>query len=122
MLNIRTRQDGLVTTVEYPSIPSKINDKDIILENIENEELERAVLDSTVDVKILDFETLEFETIQKPVKPLGPTLEEKINLQIAQNTAETLEVIAILNEMQRIEQAQSSAELIELIISLQGGM
>lgn len=51
-----------------------------------------------------------------------PTLEEKINLQIAQNTAETIEVITLLNEMQRIEQAQSNAELIELIMTLQGGM
>lgn len=56
-----------------------------------------------------------------PVIP-EPSLEEKNNLQIAQNTAETLEVIATLNEMQRIEQAQSNAELIELILSLTGGM
>ena len=51
-----------------------------------------------------------------------PTIEEKINLQIAQNTAETLEALTTLNEMQKIEQAQSNAEMIELILSLQGGM
>ena len=39
----------------------------------------------------------------------------------AENTAETLEAVSFLNEQQKIEQAQSNAELIELILSLQGG-
>jgi len=73
---------------------------------------------SIVDGQIVvDVDTI----IDIPESPKEPTLEEKINLQIAQNTAETLEVLTTLNEMQKIEQAQSNAEMIELILSLNNG-
>ncbi len=49
-------------------------------------------------------------------------LKIEIDLATAMNTAETLEVITFLSEMQKIEQAQSNAELIELMLSLQGGV
>ncbi|WP_352420724.1 hypothetical protein [Proteiniborus sp.] len=75
MINLRIQQDGLVTTSEYPSVPEKINETDIILEGIENEELERAVLDSTVGVRILDFETLGFETIPRVIEQEPTELE-----------------------------------------------
>lgn len=52
--------------------------------------------------------------------PLQP--EQELELKLAQNTAETLELISALNELQKLEQAQSNAELIELMISLQGGI
>lgn len=57
-----------------------------------------------------------------PLEPGEPTLEERMDLKLAQSTTETLELIVLLNEMQRLEQAQSNAELIELMMSLQGGI
>lgn len=47
---------------------------------------------------------------------------DELKHQLAENTIETLELISALNELQKIEQAQSNAELIELMLSLQGGM
>jgi len=47
---------------------------------------------------------------------------EELIIQHAQNTAETIELLATLHELQKIEQAQANTELIELILSLQGGM
>lgn len=60
---------------------------------------------------------------QEPVyrKPLSEEVKD-LEVRLAQNTAETLELVAILNEQQKVEQAQSNAEMIELILSLQGGM
>lgn len=60
---------------------------------------------------------------QEPVyqKPLSGEVKD-LEVRLAQNTAETLELISILNEQQKVEQAQSNAEMIELILSLQGGM
>lgn len=55
-------------------------------------------------------------------EPPEPTIEENLSLQLAQNTAETVELIATLYEQQRIEQAQANAELIDLMLSLMGGM
>lgn len=49
------------------------------------------------------------------------TPEQQLELKLAQNTAETVELVAMLYEMQKIEQAQSNAELIELMMML-GGM
>lgn len=60
--------------------------------------------------------------IEPELTPGQPTLEERISLQIAQNTTETLELSSALNEQQKLEQAQSNAEMIELIMSLQGGV
>lgn len=57
-----------------------------------------------------------------PIPPIPePTLEEILELKIAQNTVETLELISAQNELQKIEQAQSNAELIELMMMI-GGM
>lgn len=56
------------------------------------------------------------------LRQVEPSLEEKVELKLAQNTTETLELMAALNELQKLEQAQSNAELIELMLSLQGGM
>lgn len=47
---------------------------------------------------------------------------QELELKVAENTAETLELVATLIEMQKVEQAQSNAEMIELIMSLQGGV
>ncbi len=47
---------------------------------------------------------------------------EQLLIQSAENTAETIESILILNEMQKVEQAESNTELIELMMMLQGGM
>lgn len=49
-------------------------------------------------------------------------LKQGIDISTAQSTAKTIELLATLNEQQKIEQAQASAELIELMLSLQGGM
>lgn len=47
---------------------------------------------------------------------------EQLLIQSAENTAETIEAILILNEMQKVEQAESNTELIELMTMMQGGM
>lgn len=49
------------------------------------------------------------------------TKEQELELKLAQNTAETIELLSTLNELQRVEQAQANAELIELMMML-GGM
>lgn len=59
------------------------------------------------DARLLSGNYLEFDT--------------NTELKLAQNTVETLELISALNELQKIEQAQSNAELIELMMML-GGM
>lgn len=46
---------------------------------------------------------------------------EQLLVQLAQTTAETLEVMTTLHEIQKIEQAEANAELIELMMML-GGM
>lgn len=54
--------------------------------------------------------------------PPKPTKEELLELKLAQNTAETIELLATLYEQQKVEQAQANAELIELMLSLTGGV
>lgn len=75
------------------------------------------------------YEILEDKVIRKYTventpepEPPEPTLEEKFNLQLAQNTVETVELTATLNEIQRLEQAQANVELVELLLTLIGGM
>ncbi|MGF7056455.1 XkdW family protein [Brassicibacter mesophilus] len=82
MLNIRIKSDRLITTAEYPSVPSKINETDIILLEVESIELENAILDSSIDVKILNVDTLEFETMARTVDPVEPSELELLGQEV----------------------------------------
>lgn len=59
---------------------------------------------------------------EAPVEETPMSLEEQLELKMAQNTAETLELVSFINEQQKLEQAKSSAELIELIMSMKGDL
>lgn len=72
---------------------------------------------------IVELEERFKEPEPEPVEVVPvPTLEDIMELKMAQNTVEMLEIITLLNEMQKIEQAQSNVELIELMMMLQGGI
>lgn len=49
-------------------------------------------------------------------------LQNELLIQSAKNMAETIELVATLNELQRTEQAQANAELVELMVLLRGGV
>lgn len=74
-------------------------------------------------VEEMEFSGWEYNEVQYPLREYIEKLldTETGQLIIAENTAETLEVVSFLNEQQKVEQAQSNVELIELIMML-GGM
>lgn len=74
-------------------------------------------------IEEIDFSGWQYNEIQYPLREYIEKLldTETGQLIIAENTAETLEVVSFLNEQAKVEQAQSNAELIELIMML-GGM
>lgn len=74
MLNVRVNANGIVTTAESPTMPSKINDTDVIL-TIDDPELEKVIFNNIPNIK-LNIYTLEYEIL-----PKIPTREE-INNQI----------------------------------------
>lgn len=76
-MNILVHENGIVNTFEYPTIPIKIYDTDIVIENVDNQELINAILDSSVDVKITNFETLEFITITKDLPIINEEVDEE---------------------------------------------
>jgi len=75
-----------------------------------------------VKIEEEDFSGWEYNEIQYPLREyISKLLDTEVGqLMIAQNTAEILGVITLLNEQQKLEQAQSNAELIELIMSMGG--
>ncbi len=81
------------------------------------------VRSSIIRIEEMEFSGWEYNEIQYPLREYIEKLldTETGQLIIAENTTETLEVVSFLNEQQKVEQAQSNAELIELIMML-GGM
>lgn len=45
----------------------------------------------------------------------------KLSLGMAQSSAETVQLMALLNEQQKLEQAKANAEIIQLLFSMTGG-
>jgi hypothetical protein len=86
-----------VIVLDKPEIPPEVEGKRIELVQNENGEWEYVYVD------------------------IPPTKEELLQIQLAQNTAETIEIMTTLHELQKIEQAQANAELIELTMMM-GGM
>lgn len=82
------------------------------------------VRSSIIRIEEMEFSGWEYDEIQYPLRDYIAKLmnAEVGQLIIAQNTSETLELMTILNEQAKVEQAQSNAELIELILSMTGGM
>lgn len=70
-----------------------------------------------------DFSGWEYDEVEYSLREYIEKLldTETGQIIIAENTAETLEIVSFLNEQQKVEQAQSNVELIELIMML-GGM
>ena len=75
-------------------------------------------------VEEMEFSGWEYNEIQyskdKYIEKLLDT--ETGQFKIAQNTIETLEIVSALNELQKLEQAQSNTEMIELMMMMMGGM
>lgn len=76
-----------------------------------------------VRVEEIEFSGWEYNEVQYPLREYIEKLldTETGQFKIAQNTIETLEVISALNELQKLEQAQSNTEMIELMMMM-GGM
>ena len=74
-------------------------------------------------VEEMEFSGWEYNEMQYPLREYIEKLldTETGQFKIAQNTIETLEIISALNELQKLEQAQSNTEMIELMMMM-GGM
>ena len=74
-------------------------------------------------VEEMEFSGWEYNEVQYPLREYIEKLldTETGQFKIAQNTIETLEIVSALNELQKLEQAQSNTEMIELMMMM-GGM
>lgn len=120
------------------SLVGKLNycgDDKLPNEFIEVTEEEYDLLEVPYDIGVEDFNIQRILLEQSLIPPKENDMiiiQEKIaslerdnidlTLTSAQNRVETIEIISSLNEMQKLEQAQSNTELIELMMLMIGGI
>lgn len=75
------------------------------------------------DMVIEEYQLVDIIPTERPPEPdPEPSLEEKMEIKLAENTAETVNLMYELQQAQALEQAQSNAEMVELIMSLGGAL
>ena len=75
------------------------------------------------DIVIENNQLVDIIPTERPPEPdPEPSLEEKMEIKLAESTAETVNLMYELQQAQALEQAQSNAEMVELIMSLGGAL